>query len=534
MGDAPGHLAIALRWWRWWQDLDPFPPVEPLPPVVHLSLAWARQVAGDQLDDLHLAMAAWSALLVAAATWAAARGGAGLAGAALAGLVTLHAPHMTVVSRQFLLDGPATAVLLLALGAAWGSRGFRHPLRSLLAGLLVGALVVVKYSLLPWLLAPVLLWTLAILARHPAGWLPLLGTAGHLAWWGQQLWARRALQHLPVELPRAPLVHLALSLVVLLLLAGGVGRWRAGRAADALRRGLGAAVAAHGALLVAMAWLWWSFPTAWRKVEHEALREVRAAGWDAAWRVALTHLVESIPLVGWALLVAGGAGLLAAATGPRGRATRAARNGLQALAAALVGTWALSRSLPVDVKYYAPITPLVAVGLAVGWGAHPVGRRLLAPLASAAVLALLLSTPTLPTRAPSVGAAPAPARGLWRLPAVWVTAPPPAPVDWEGAAERVTRAAFSAWPARRPAGCGGYVLEIPSLPVVEDRAFMVQGQLLGFPDEHWAPPAKGLPPCGGIRLVARPDTPPPPGGRVLATEQPEEGRTLQAWILGGP
>ncbi|MCK6507724.1 hypothetical protein L6R53_30885, partial [Myxococcota bacterium] len=214
VGDAPGHLAIALRWWRWWQDLDPFPPVEPLPPVVHLSLAWARQVAGDQLDDLHLAMAAWSALLVAAATWAAARGGAGLAGAALAGLVTLHAPHMTVVSRQFLLDGPATAVLLLALGAAWGSRGFRHPLRSLLAGLLVGALVVVKYSLLPWLLAPVLLWTLAILARHPAGWLPLLGTAGHLAWWGQQLWARRALQHLPVELPRAPLVHLALSLVV--------------------------------------------------------------------------------------------------------------------------------------------------------------------------------------------------------------------------------------------------------------------------------------------------------------------------------
>lgn len=534
VGDAPGHLAIALRWWRWGSGLELAPPVEPLPPAVHLSLALARQLGGDQLDDLHLAMAAWSALLVAAATWAAARGGAGLAGAALAGLLTLHAPHLTQVSRQFLLDGPATAVLLLALGAAWWSRGFLHPLRSLIAGLLVGLLVVVKYSLLPWLLAPVILWGLAILARHPVGWLPLLGTAAHLAWWGQQLWARRALQHLPVEPPLAQLAPIAATLVGLLVLAVGARRRGPARASEALQRGLGAALAAHGALGVAVAWLWWAFPTAWRKVEHEALVEVRAAGWDAAGRVALTHLVEGIPLFGWALVAAGGAALLAVATGGGRRAARAGGSLVQALAAALLGTWALSRSLPVDVKYYAPITPLVAVGLAAGWGAHPLARRLLAPLAAAAMLGLLLAPDALPTRAPSMGPSPQTASVLWRLPAVWAVASPPVQADWEAAAAQVTAAGFAAWPSPRPADCGGYLLQITSLPVVEDRAFMVQGQLLGFPDEHWARPIEGLPACGGIRLVASEEAPPPPGGRILETRRPEAGRYLQAWIRATP
>ncbi|NOY26728.1 MAG: hypothetical protein GXP62_12720 [Oligoflexia bacterium] len=553
VGDAPGHVMIAARWAHWWHVLPAgtatSPPNEPFPPLVYLGLAWAQIHQGATFDDLQVFMAIAAGGLVAACAWAAARGGGGPAGALVAGLLVLRAPLVIQVDRQFLLDGPATAAVIATLGAVWWSDGFRRPLPSLATGIGIGLVVLTKYSLLIWLAAPMALWALVLVFRTPVALLPIALSAGSLWWWGLQLWALRLHRPTTITMPWPQLRFLAITTTVLLVVATIIPSGRRSAVWRGLRRGTCVALGAHAALTLVVAWLWWGVAAAWQKIDREAINAVWAAGWPKAHAYALYAVEDTVPIAGWVLAAGLCMVVLAWVSDQRRTAARSMRCLVQSLGAAAVGTYLLSRTLPIDPKYYMVIGPLVAIGLSAALGAHRFGRRVLLPAAGLALFGLAVAGQEFSPLAGAEVVYNAVDNGtLWRFPTRWGQAPAPVTDDWEGAARDTVAAITSRWTSKpRHANCEGVVLQVPSLSMVEDRALMAQAALHGVDDNLWARPKTSLPPCGGItlllvgpppRLIRNPDTQftrsLPEGVQTLSSVQASSWARLVAWARPTP
>lgn len=397
-GDAAGHLMNVARYHRWLDGGRE--PVEAFPPALYVLGAWTTRAFGPTVDAATGATVLFAVLLAVALAWLGNRVG-GWVGGLLLPALALSQPLLAGASRQLLLDLPMTAIVVCTWCAAWASAGFSRPVPTLLVGVFLGLGALVKYTLFPWVLPALLLAGVSMLVRSPASILPLLLLVPALHPVGRLLLARASASPMAASpSPQAELVGLAVAGALAAGVWGAAAyRWR-DRPESRWRIGLmsGACLALSALIAVAAVLPWFvkAMPLVWEKVHREAVAEVRVSPEIGAFVTAL--VLRSWPGTWWLLQAA--VALEAAWLGwlgwakLRGRALDDASVPGPAVAIALscaLGTWATTRGLPADARYYLPL--LAGVGIVVGLGLlrFRVGRWLLAPAAGVVAVAQLVA-----------------------------------------------------------------------------------------------------------------------------------------------
>jgi len=365
-GDAPGHLLNVTRHHAWLYE-GQGTPMQPFLPGVYLPAAALMQALGPTMDATRLAVAGFAALGVAGLS-ALGLFLQGRTAAVLLPLLWLAAPSAANYSRLLLMDVPAAALVPWILLTLWGSRGFRLLLPTLAFGFFLGWAVLNKLTIVLFLLVPLLVAGLGLAVRAPLGLLMLVLAAVPLARGFQAAWARKDLAAAMYTGPDAAgvkttVLWLGGTLVLTLVL------WVAARRRQDLQRGLALAGAALVSGLVVVPWLHAMAPSVYEKLYREGVAEVivtdpaRVLSWN------LEQLLVVVPhtwwwgqAVGWLLILVPLALRVARLERVLGTVVPGVGWRLWELtASAALGTWLISRTLPINARYVLPATLLLVI-----------------------------------------------------------------------------------------------------------------------------------------------------------------------------
>ncbi len=365
-GDAPGHLLNVTRHHAWLYE-GAGTPMQPFLPGVYLPAAALVQVLGPSMDATRLAVAGFSAFGVAGLS-ALGLFLQGRTAALLLPLLWLAAPSATNYSRLLLMDVPAAALMPWILLTLWGSDGFRRLVPTLLFGLFLGWAVLNKLTIALFLLVPLAVAGLVLVVRSPLALVPLVLAVVPLVRGFQGAWARKDLAAAMYTGPDFAGVKLTLgwlggALALTLVL------WAVLRRRDSLRRGLALAGAAQVSGLVVIPWLHAMAPSVYEKLYREGVAEVivtdpeRVLAWNIEqllvvvphtwwWGQGVFWLLVLVPLgLRWERL----SGLLGPVKPWVGWRL------WELAASAALGTWLISRTLPINARYVLPAALLLAV-----------------------------------------------------------------------------------------------------------------------------------------------------------------------------
>ncbi len=365
-GDAPGHLLNVTRHHAWLYE-GQGTPMQPFLPGVYLPAAALMHLLGPTLDATRLAVAGFAALGVAGLS-SLGLFLQGRSAAVLLPLLWLAAPSATNYSRLLLMDVPATALLPWILLALWGSHGFRRLLPTLAFGLFLGWAVLNKLTIVLFLLVPLGVAGLGLALRAPLGLLPLVLAVVPLGRCLQAAWARKDLAAAMYTGPdeagvRTTLLWLGGALLLTLVL------WGLARRREALRRGLALAGAALVSGLVVVPWLHAMAPSVYEKLYREGVAEVLVTDPERVLAWNLEQLLVVVPhtwwwgqAVFWLLVLVP----LALRSGVLERLLGDVVPGVgwrlwELTASAALGTWLISRTLPINARYVLPASLLLVV-----------------------------------------------------------------------------------------------------------------------------------------------------------------------------
>lgn len=365
-GDAPGHLLNVTRHHAWLYE-GQGAPMQPFLPGVYLPAAALMQALGPTLDATRLAVAGFAAFGVAGLS-ALGLFLQGRTAAMLLPLLWLAAPSAANYSRLLLMDVPAAALVPWILLTLWGSQGFRRLLPTLAFGLFLGWAVLNKLTIVLFLLVPLLVAGLGLALRAPLGLLPLVLAAVPLARGFQSAWARKDLAAAMYTGPDAAgvkttVIWLGGALVLTLIL------WVVARRKESLQRGLALAGAALVSGLVVVPWLHAMAPSVYEKLYREGVAEVivtdpaRVLSWN------LEQLLVVVPHTWWWGQAVGWL-LIGVPLALRWERIRGLLGGVvpgvgwrlwELTASAALGTWLISRVLPINARYVLPATLLLVI-----------------------------------------------------------------------------------------------------------------------------------------------------------------------------
>jgi hypothetical protein len=389
--DAPGHLVILMRWYEALFQGRP-PPADPYPPGLYSVASVCLHAFGARLPAAQWAVVLFASALAAALAVIGLRLQGRTAGLLLPALVCA-APSVSIYSRMFLLEVPATAALAWVAVAVVTCDGFRRSLPTIGLGLALAATALTKYPFLIWAPAMLVAPFVVMLRRAPASMLVLAGFAVPIGW---------VLQRLAERMDGGGAVDVGACLQVLGL-SGGLGviawsvlAWR--RLHPSLLPGLRLGLAAVLALALVTPWLALAGATLGENVIFNVVEKDRP-GIEQNLETAWVGLKLAWPWTAAALAAGGGLALVelvARRWFPLARGFGVDRSRgpvivpvLVAAAVAASGAWVTAASLMPNNRYYLPLYPIAAVVIGV-----PVARlvftRWLAGPALAAVCAVQL------------------------------------------------------------------------------------------------------------------------------------------------
>jgi hypothetical protein len=393
-GDAPGHLLNVTRHHGWLFE-GKGTPMQPFLPGVYLPAAVLLQWFGPSIDAPRLAVAAFSALGVAGMS-ALGLQLQGRSAAMLLPLVWLAVPSASNYSRLLLMDVPAAALMPWILVALWGSNGFRRLLPTLAFGFFLGWAVLNKLTIVLFILVPLAVAGLTLAIRAPLGLVPLILAVVPIARGLESAWGRRRLAAAMYTGPDAQGVKVTLAWLGGMLLVTLV-LWFLARKRESLQRGLALAGAALVTAMVVLPWLHAMAPSVYEKLYREGVSEVivtdpaRVLSWN------LEQLLVVVPhawwwgqLVFWLMLLVPLALRWERIRTSLGTVVPEAGWRLWELtASAAIGTWMISRILPINARYVLPATMLLVVVMGVSLVRIRQTRWTLGPILGGIALAQL-------------------------------------------------------------------------------------------------------------------------------------------------